>query len=63
MLVIEGIDTAGKSTQLELFEKKFSKCNFTKEPGGTLFRNKTKSNGFLGGEAKSQMLQRCFIFS
>lgn len=35
-LVIEGIDTAGKSTQIEALKDNFSNAVITKEPGGTL---------------------------
>src|SRR5574344_1410101 len=34
-VVLEGIDTAGKSTQLQLLKYKFPSAVFTKEPGGT----------------------------
>lgn len=34
-VVIEGIDTAGKSTQIELVSQNFSDAIITKEPGGT----------------------------
>ncbi len=34
-VVIEGIDRAGKSTQLELLRQQFPDAIFTKEPGGT----------------------------
>ena len=34
-IVIEGIDTAGKSTQINLLKDRFSNTIFTKEPGGT----------------------------
>ena len=34
-VVIEGIDTAGKSTQIDLVSKNFSDVVITKEPGGT----------------------------
>lgn len=34
-VVIEGIDTAGKSTQIDLLKKIYSDAIFTKEPGGT----------------------------
>lgn len=34
-VIIEGIDTSGKSTQIELLKKKFKNAVFTKEPGGT----------------------------
>jgi dTMP kinase len=42
-IVLEGIDTAGKSTQLELLKKKYSDAIFTKEPGGTEFGVKVRS--------------------
>lgn len=34
-IAFEGIDTAGKSTQLELLNKKIENAIITKEPGGT----------------------------
>ncbi len=34
-VIIEGIDTSGKSTQIELLKQKFKDAIFTKEPGGT----------------------------
>jgi dTMP kinase len=34
-ITIEGIDTAGKSTQIEVLSKKFPDAIITKEPGGT----------------------------
>ncbi len=34
-VVLEGIDTSGKSTQIELLKKEFKDAVFTKEPGGT----------------------------
>lgn len=34
-LVLEGIDTAGKSTQMEALRALFPQAVFTKEPGGT----------------------------
>lgn len=34
-IAIEGIDTAGKSTQIELLKKEFPKAVFIKEPGFT----------------------------
>lgn len=34
-MILEGVDTSGKSTQLELLKKSFKDAVFTKEPGGT----------------------------
>ncbi|MDD6056162.1 MAG: dTMP kinase [Helicobacter sp.] len=34
-VVLEGIDTAGKSTQIALLKEEFKDAIFTKEPGGT----------------------------
>ncbi len=34
-IIIEGVDTSGKSTQIELLKKRFKDAIFTKEPGGT----------------------------
>lgn len=59
-VVIEGIDTAGKSTQLELLKKKLSKATFTKEPGGTPIGIKLREMA-LGGEAKSKIAEM-FLF-
>jgi len=36
-LLFEGIDTCGKSTQIEMIEKVFENTILTKEPGGTKF--------------------------
>ena len=36
-VLFEGIDTCGKSTQIELIENKFENVIITKEPGGTEF--------------------------
>lgn len=58
--VIEGIDTAGKSTQLELLKKKFPKATFTKEPGGTALGIKLRTMA-LSGEAKSKIAEM-FLF-
>ena len=59
-LVIEGIDTAGKSTQLDLLQKKHSNAIFTKEPGGTKIGLKLRSMA-LNGEAKSPIAEM-FLF-
>jgi len=59
-VVIEGIDTAGKSTQLEILSKKFTKAIFTKEPGGTEIGLKLREMA-LNGEAKSKIAEM-FLF-
>jgi dTMP kinase len=59
-VVIEGIDTAGKSTQLDLLLKKFPQAIFTKEPGGTPLGVKLRAMA-LGGEAKSKIAEM-FLF-
>ncbi len=35
-LALEGIDTCGKSTQIELLKRRFPRAIFTKEPGGSV---------------------------
>jgi len=41
-ILFEGIDTCGKSTQIELLAKKFNDILTTKEPGGTKFGIKAR---------------------
>ncbi|CAA6814778.1 MAG: Thymidylate kinase (EC [uncultured Sulfurovum sp.] len=41
-LLFEGIDTSGKSTQIELLTKVFKDVILTKEPGGTTFGLKAR---------------------
>ncbi len=59
-VVIEGIDTAGKSTQLDILKKKFTQAIFTKEPGGTQIGVKLRQMA-LEGEAKSKIAEM-FLF-
>jgi len=59
-VVVEGIDTAGKSTQLELLQKKHQNAIFTKEPGGTDIGIKLRQMA-LNGEAKSKIAEM-FLF-
>ena len=59
-VVIEGIDTAGKSTQLELLKAKLPNAIFTKEPGGTTLGIKLREM-ILSGEAKSKKAEM-FMF-
>lgn len=59
-VVIEGIDTAGKSTQLETLKEKYPEAVFTKEPGGTKIGTKIREM-VLNGEAKSKVAEM-FLF-
>ncbi len=59
-VVIEGIDTAGKSTQLNILKQKYPEAIFTKEPGGTDIGIKLRKMA-LNGEAKSQVTEM-FLF-
>lgn len=57
---LEGVDTAGKSTQLDILKKKYPNAIFTKEPGGTSLGLKLRGMA-LGGEAKSNIAEM-FLF-
>ena len=59
-VVIEGIDTAGKSTQLDILKQNYPKAIFTKEPGGTPIGQQLRSM-VLNGEAKSKVAEM-FLF-
>ena len=59
-IVIEGIDTAGKSTQLDILQKTYKDAIFTKEPGGTKIGLKLRQM-VLNGEAKSKIAEM-FLF-
>ena len=59
-VVIEGIDTAGKSTQIEILKQKYPEAIFTKEPGGTQIGTKIREM-VLNGEAKSKVAEM-FLF-
>lgn len=59
-VVIEGIDTAGKSTQLDILKEKHPEAIFTKEPGGTEIGIKLRQMA-LNGEAKSKVAEM-FLF-
>jgi dTMP kinase len=41
-IIFEGIDTCGKSTQIELLQREFQDAIITKEPGGTPFGIKAR---------------------
>lgn len=59
-VVIEGVDTAGKSTQLDILQQKFQEALFTKEPGGTELGVKLRQMA-LSGEAQSKTAEM-FLF-
>lgn len=59
-VIIEGIDTAGKSTQVSLLREKFKDAIFTKEPGGTKLGIKIREI-LLSGKAKSNIAE-LFLF-
>jgi len=59
-VIIEGIDTAGKSTQLNILQQKYPEAIFTKEPGGTDIGIKIREM-VLNGEAKSKVAEM-FLF-
>ncbi len=42
-ILLEGIDRAGKSTQIELLKQKYKEAIFTKEPGGTPLGQKIRA--------------------
>ena len=55
-VAIEGIDTAGKSTQIECLKSLFPKATYTKEPGGTPVGVEIRSM-VLHGELKSKIAE------
>jgi dTMP kinase len=55
-VVIEGIDTAGKSTQLDILQKNNPSAVFTKEPGGTQIGQELREM-VLNGRAKSKIAE------
>lgn len=50
-IAFEGIDTCGKSTQIELLKTCYPQAIFTKEPGGSL----------IGKQIRSMLLNRSFV--
>ncbi len=59
-IVIEGIDTAGKSTQLNILKQQYPSAVFTKEPGATEIGQELRQM-VLSGRAKSKLAEM-FIF-
>ena len=59
-IVLEGIDTAGKSTQLDILKKKYPKALFVKEPGGTRIGTQLRSLVLNG--ATTSKIAEMFLF-
>ena len=59
-IILEGIDTAGKSTQLDILKQKYPTAIFTKEPGGTNLGTNIRDM-VLNGKAKSKVAEM-FLF-
>lgn len=59
-MIIEGVDTCGKSTQIQLLKNHYPKAIFTKEPGGTPLGTQIRSL-VLDGEIKSKTAE-LFLF-
>jgi len=59
-IIIEGIDTAGKSTQIDILKQKYPTAIFTKEPGATNLGT-TIRELVLNGKAKSKVAEM-FLF-
>jgi len=57
-ILFEGVDTSGKSTQIELLKKSFSKAIFTKEPGATKIGSKIRQMALF----ESDISKRCELF-
>ena len=60
-VIFEGIDTTGKSTQVELFSKRKSHVFATKEPGGTPLGKELREM-LLGGALKGSFNAELFLF-
>ncbi len=52
-VIIEGVDTSGKTTQIEILKKSFPTAIFTKEPGGSELGKEIREI-LLYGEIKSR---------
>lgn len=61
-VALEGIDTAGKSTQIGLLKERFAQALFTKEPGGTPLGAKLREI-LLGGEVQSERAELLLFLS
>jgi len=61
-IVFEGIDTSGKSTQIELLKDEFKDIIFTKEPGATEFGKEAREI-LLSGSIKSKRAELLLFLS
>jgi len=61
-IVFEGIDTCGKSTQIELLKDEFKDIIFTKEPGATEFGREAREI-LLSGSIKSKRAELLLFLS
>ena len=61
-ILFEGIDTCGKTTQIELLKQEFSQIIFTKEPGATDFGVKAREI-LLSGSIKSKKAELLLFLS
>lgn len=60
-VIFEGVDTSGKSTQVEFFAQRHADVLATKEPGGTQTGQKIRSM-ILDGEDKLSFNAELFLF-
>lgn len=59
-IILEGVDTCGKTTQIELLKKSFPNAIFTKEPGGSHLGEKIRE--ILLGEKNISKNAELFLF-
>lgn len=59
-IALEGIDTAGKSTQIELLKSKYLEAIFTCEPGGSELGKTLREILLQGGEISEEA--ECLLF-
>ena len=61
-ILFEGIDTCGKTTQIELLKQEFKEIIFTKEPGATEFGIKAREI-LLSGSIQSKKVELLLFLS
>lgn len=59
-VAFEGIDTAGKSTQIQYLKPKYPQAIFTSEPGGSQLGQKLREILLQGGEISKEA--QCLLF-